>query len=270
MSKNEYYELEIGSEGLDYDILDASFNPTTQVFITHAGIKLGMKVLDVGCGAGVMTAWLAKQVGPTGHVTAIDNSDVQLAFARKRLEREQLTNVDTTVLSVYDISELNQTFDLIYCRFVLHHVHKPRQTIKLFFEHLNPNGIYIGEEGIISAAFAYPPSFSWQGYQPDLKQPNEEQDGLDRDGDFGMKIFYYAKQAGFEVDDCKIVQPVLWKKEQKQGLLSGLEAYKKTDLSHGTTEVEWQRKYDETVRLINDESQMVAFYGSCQVAGRKK
>jgi SAM-dependent methyltransferase len=270
MSKKETYELEIGDEGLDYDILDVSFNPSTQAFIVEAGLKPGMKVLDVGCGAGVMTSWFAKQVGPQGSVTAIDNSEVQLNVTRKRLQKENISNVKTIVLSAYDISELKEQFDFIYCRFVLHHLHSPRNTIKIFYDNLKPNGIYVGEEGIISAAFAYPASFAWNGYMPDLKDPELEKDGENRDGDFGMKLLYYAKKAGFDINNCKIVQPVLWKKEQKKGLLDGLTAYKKTDLEHGTTEEEWQKKYDETVRLINDDSQMIAFYGSCQIAAQKE
>jgi SAM-dependent methyltransferase len=269
MSKIEKYELEIGDEGLDYDILDVSFNPTTQAFISDAGIKPGMKVLDVGCGAGVMTAWLAKCVGPTGTVTAIDNSEVQLNVTRKRLEKENLSNVKTQVLSAYDIHQLNEKFDFIYCRFVLHHLHSPRSTIKIFYDNLKPNGIYVGEEGRVSAAFAYPASFAWNGYIPELKKPALEKDGENRDGDFGMKLFYYAKQAGFDIVNCNLVQPLLWKKEQKKGLLNGLKAYKKTDLEHGISEDEWQKKYDETVRLINDDTQMIGFYGSCQVAGVK-
>lgn len=269
MSKDDKYDFEIGEEGLDYDILDASYNPSTQAFILEAGLKPGMKVLDVGCGAGVMTAWFAKQVGPQGMVTAIDNSEDQLNVTIRRLKAEHISNVNTRVLSAYDIGQLNEKYDFIYCRFLLHHLHSPRNTVKIFYENLKPNGIYVGEEGIISSAFAYPPTFAWKGYIPELKLPAKEIDGQDRDGDFGMKLFYYSKHAGFDILNCKLVQPVLWKKEQKKGLLAGLKAYKKTDLEHGTTEEEWQKKYDETVRIINDDSQMIAFYGSCQVAALK-
>ncbi len=270
MTSNEKYELEVGEEGLDYDILDVSYNPSTQSFIKESGLKPGMHVLDVGCGAGVMTAWLAKQVGPTGSVTAIDNSDVQLNVTINRLKKENISNVKTQVLSAYDIGVLNTKYDLIYCRFVLHHLHSPRNTVKIFYDNLKQNGIYIGQEGIISSAFAYPASFAWNGYLPDLKHPSVEVDGLGREGDFGMKLFYYSKLVGFDILNCKLVQPVLWTKDQKKGLLSGLMAYKSTDLEHGTSEEEWQKKYDETVRLINDDSQMIAFYGSCQVAAIKK
>lgn len=269
MTQDEKYELEIGEEGLDYDLLDTSFNPTTQSFILNAGLKPGMNVLDVGCGAGVMSAWFAKQVGPSGSVTAIDNSEAQLNVAIKRLEQEKLSNVKTKLLSAYDIAQLNEKFDFIYCRFVLHHLHSPVKAIHLFFEQLKPNGIYLGEEGIVSAMFAYPPTFAWQGYIPDLKRPEEYIDGQNRDGDIGMRLLYLSKKAGFKILDTRLIQPLLWKKEQKSGLLSGMTAYKKTELEHGTTEEEWQRKYNETVRIINDDNQIIAFYGSCQVAAQK-
>lgn len=268
MTKGEKYDLDIG-EGLDYDILDKSFNSTTQAFILKLGIITGMNVLDVGCGAGVMTSWLAKQVGPEGTVTAIDNSEEQLNVTIQRLKKENLSNVKTKVLSAYDIAKLNEKFDLIYCRFVLHHLHSPRKTLKLFFENIKPQGMYIGEEGIISAAFAYPPTFAWHGYMPTLKSAENEVDGVERDGDIGMKLLYLSKKAGFDILDAQLVQPILWKKEQKKGLLDGLIAYKKTDLEHGTTEAEWQQKFDETTRIINDDNQMIAFYGSCQIAAIK-
>ncbi|HVV68772.1 MAG TPA: class I SAM-dependent methyltransferase [Gammaproteobacteria bacterium] len=269
MNNPEKYDFEIGEEGLDYDLLDKSFNPSTQAFVLKSGIKPGMKVLDVGCGAGLMTAWLAKQVGQTGLVVSIDNSEAQLNVTIRRIQQEKLSNVQTRVLSAYDILQLNEKFDLIYCRFVLHHLHSPRRALNVFYEGLNTGGLYIGEEGIIGAAFAYPPTFAWQGYIPEFKNPEDEIDGMERDPDIGMKLLYLAKKAGFAITDLNLVQPVFWKKDQKMGLLKGLIAYKKTDLAHGTTEEQWQHKFNETKRLIDDDNQIIGFYGSCQIAAIK-
>ncbi len=269
MTHNEKYECEIGKDGSKgLELLDLVFNPSTTAFIARNGIKPGMKVLDVGCGTGVMSRWLAQKVGESGKVIAIDNSADQVHAAQKATDK-QWQNIEYLTLSAYDILSLNQTFDLIYCRFVLHHLHSPRSTIKLFYDALNLNGIYIGEEGLVNAAFAYPPTFAWNGYMPELKHPSEERDDEGRDGDFGMKLYYYAKQSGFSIVDCHLAQPLLWKKEQKIHLLNGLKEFKKTELSHGTTEETWQKKYHETERLIEDDNQIIGFYGSCQVAAKK-
>lgn len=269
MSNKESYEFEIGSEGLDYDILDKSYNENTQQFLLNNGLKEGMHVLDIGCGAGVMTSWIAKQVGPSGSVLAIDNSPEQLQVTNKNLEKLNINNVKTQVLSAYDVVKLDKKFDAIYCRFLLHHLHSPRLAIKCFYEALKPEGIYFGQEGMIHAAFSYPDSFAWRGYLPTMIDTDKEKDGEGRDGDFGMKLLYNCIESGFFIQDCSYHQPLLWKKEQKEGLISGLLAYKQTELEQGLNENEWQKKYNEIIRLINDNKQLIGFYGSCLIAAHK-
>lgn len=75
-------------------------------------------------------------------------------------------------------------------------------------------------------AFSYPPTFAWEEYEPNIIAPDQEEEGADRDGDFGMKLFYTCRQLDFEILDCKIIQPVLWRNEQKMLLLENLKAYK--------------------------------------------
>src|SRR5436190_2176638 len=120
---DEKYDFDIGEEGLSYDLLDQSFNSSTKKCLLNAGLTQDMKVLDVGCGAGVMTSWIANQVGNGGHVTAIDNSPEQLSVTQRTLKNQNLSNVTTKVLSAYDIEHLREKYDLIYCRFLLHHLH---------------------------------------------------------------------------------------------------------------------------------------------------
>jgi ubiquinone/menaquinone biosynthesis C-methylase UbiE len=262
---NERYDLEIPEEGLDYDILDLTFNPTTETFITNAGIQPGMYVLDVGSGSGLMTHFLAQKVGLNGHVLSIDNSPEQLACAKRYCEQQRDSNVTFKELSVYDLETLGEKFDLIYCRFVLHHLHKPKFVIKLFYETLNKGGIYIGEEGIISAAFSYPSSTAWQ-FQRDSV---DDKEGINRDGDFGMKLFFWMKKAGFMINNMSLVQPVLTTCEQKKKLVDGHDAFKQTALLQGITEEEWEAEKQELIRLAEDDNAIVGFYQSCQVSGMK-
>lgn len=265
----EKYDFDIGKDGLDYDILDESYNSRTQAHLLKNGLRRDMHVLDVGSGAGVMTAWIAEQVGPDGSVTAIDNSQEQLALVTKRAEQLGLNNITTLVCSAYELTKLNKTFDAVYCRFLLHHLHSPRKAIDTFYQVLKPGGLYFGQEGIIHSMWAYPDTFAWRGYQPLLPQPGTVVEGDDRDGDFGMKLPFACKKSGFTIKDCQLEQPILWTKKQKQGILPGLVAFKNTALEQGITENEWQEKYNETIKIIEDPDQIIAFYGSCFVAAMK-
>jgi ubiquinone/menaquinone biosynthesis C-methylase UbiE len=55
--------------------------------IFGAVVHRGMRVVDVGCGAGFNTEGLARLVGPEGLVAAVDLQPRMLAMTRRRLER---------------------------------------------------------------------------------------------------------------------------------------------------------------------------------------
>lgn len=246
-----------------------AFNPTTKSFIEVNGIQPGMHILDVGSGSGRMTHYLANQVGLQGSVLSIDNSPEQLARAQGYCQRQGDKNVSFKQLSVYYLDSIGETFDLIYCRFVLHHLHSPRLAIQLLYQVLTKGGIYIAEEGIVSAAFSYPPSNAWHYSREKIRSPDEEKDESGRDGDFGMKLFYWMKKSGFLIKDTKLIQPILTTHAQKKKLLDEHDAYKKTALQQGKSAAEWETERQELLRLANDESTIIGFYQSCQVSGIK-
>jgi predicted methyltransferase len=57
------------------------------------GISLGASVADIGAGDGFFTTRLSVAVGPEGRVHAVDVSDSALDRLRRRIERNNLTNV---------------------------------------------------------------------------------------------------------------------------------------------------------------------------------
>lgn len=148
-------------------------------------------------------------------------------------------------------------------------MHSPRLAINIFHQLLNKGGIYIAEEGIISAAFAYPPSNAWHYSRTSISRPEQERDGLDRDGDFGMKLFYWMKSTGFKMQKSALVQPLLTTYEQKKLLLGGHDAYKETALLHGQSQADWEEQRQELLRLAEDDFSIIGFYQSCQICGVK-
>ena len=59
-----------------------------------AGIRPGMRVLDLGCGVGDAAFVAADLVGPDGYVVGVDRSAEALARARIRAEQRGLAQVE--------------------------------------------------------------------------------------------------------------------------------------------------------------------------------
>jgi cyclopropane fatty-acyl-phospholipid synthase-like methyltransferase len=78
----------IGEEELNrLEAQGAAIAPATRMIFAEAGIRPGMRVLDLGCGAGDVTFVAADLVGPGGSVVGVDRSPDALARARLRAER---------------------------------------------------------------------------------------------------------------------------------------------------------------------------------------
>ena len=58
--------------------------PVTERMVLAAGIEPGMRVLDVGCGAGDVSFLVAALVGPKGSIVGVDLDGEALKFAEER------------------------------------------------------------------------------------------------------------------------------------------------------------------------------------------
>lgn len=116
------------------------------------GLKQGSVVWDLGCGNGMMTAYLAKEVGPDGHVYAIDISETQLDLAKERVSTQGFKNVTYIKADVStEISFPRESVDIIFCRFLLMHVKNPDFVINTMKDVLKPDGRVVNQESTLSA-----------------------------------------------------------------------------------------------------------------------
>jgi cyclopropane fatty-acyl-phospholipid synthase-like methyltransferase len=80
-----HYALGHSEEELDRLKTQARLiDPITQRFFHEAGIGPGMRVLDVGCGAGDTSMLLAEMVGERGEVVGVDRASAAIAAAQAR------------------------------------------------------------------------------------------------------------------------------------------------------------------------------------------
>ena len=105
------------------------YEPITERMLESAGITTGMRVLDVGTGAGDVALLAAARVGPTGSVTAIDTNPTILTTARLRASAAGLTNV-TFLEADYRTLALDGGFDAAIGRLVLMYAPEPAAAIR--------------------------------------------------------------------------------------------------------------------------------------------
>jgi ubiquinone/menaquinone biosynthesis C-methylase UbiE len=115
-------------------------DPITRRFLASAGIVEGMRVLDVGSGAGDVAMLLATLVGPKGEVVGTDTALTAVDAAAHRIDAEGLSNV---TFAHGDPAEMTfeKPFDAVVGRYVLHFMKNPSAALAKLARHLRPGGI---------------------------------------------------------------------------------------------------------------------------------
>ena len=112
----------------------------TERLFRKAGIGPGMRVLDVGSGAGDVAILARKLVGETGEVIGTDRDEAQVAFASRRAQSMGYTNVHF-VTSDYSSLELGASVDAIVGRLVLLFARDPAAALAGVCRNVRSGGI---------------------------------------------------------------------------------------------------------------------------------
>lgn len=131
------------------------FGDLTRDVFQRAGIAAGMRVLDVGCGAGDVTFLAASLVGETGSVVGIDKSPDAIALARQRAEGAKLTNVRFETTDLSDISP-EDPFDAVVGRLILLYLPDAPAALRSLATHVKPGGVLVFQEVDLSTARCEP------------------------------------------------------------------------------------------------------------------
>lgn len=121
--------------------------------IENSDIREGMSVLDAGCGPGRVTIPVAKAVGPTGKVVAMDIQAGMLSKVQQKAEMKKLTNIKFLHAGVGDKRLEHSQFDRALMVTVLGEIPDPKTALEEIFYSLKPGGILSVTEIIFDPHF---------------------------------------------------------------------------------------------------------------------
>jgi ubiquinone/menaquinone biosynthesis C-methylase UbiE len=128
-------------------------NNSAGQIIQHLALKPGMKVLDFGCGPGRLTIPVAKQIGPTGEVTAFDMQARMLQRVRVKAQAEHLANI-RIIQGAAGAGKLGHNqYDRALLVTVLGEIPDQQAALAEIFESLKPGGILSVTEVIADPHF---------------------------------------------------------------------------------------------------------------------
>lgn len=122
-------------------LTDAVHAPALAALVDWLEVKAGMRVADVGCGAGGVTGMLAELVGEGGAVIAVDVAAAHLEATRARLEGTPYANrVSYHAGSVDDLPLEPASLDLVWCSHVVHGQPDALHSLRQLHTALKPGG----------------------------------------------------------------------------------------------------------------------------------
>ena len=151
---------QLKNEGARLALMSKLLDPMHRRYIEALGVvKPGARILEVGCGNGSISAWLAERVSPGGTAVAVD---LDLSLIHVRMSNLELRKADIVAGPVE-----RGGFDLVTARAVLHHVADPEAAMSNMIASLRAGGaLLLIEPDFLPVSVAEPPEVRsfWDGW----------------------------------------------------------------------------------------------------------
>ncbi len=119
--------------------LDQAEEAMLQLTCQRAGIQDGMRILDLGCGWGSLSLWIAEHY-PSCQVVALSNSLTQAEHIQAECDRLGLSTIDTLTADVSDV-ELDLRFDRVVSIEMFEHMKNYERLMAKIAGWLYPGGM---------------------------------------------------------------------------------------------------------------------------------
>ena len=114
------WDLELNqAESYEAYLVPAMFFPFTEMLIARAEPRSDDRILDVGCGTGIVSRMVSPMVGSSGRVVGLDIDKEMLAVASSLVPAD-VGQVEWREGDVVEMPFEDAEFDLVFCQAALH------------------------------------------------------------------------------------------------------------------------------------------------------
>ncbi|MFJ4364612.1 methyltransferase domain-containing protein [Streptomyces chartreusis] len=210
-------------------------------------LKPHMRILDVGCGPGTITADLAALV-PDGRVTGVDRAPGILEQARATAAGRGVSNVDFAVADVHALDFPDGTFCVVHAHQVLQHVGDPVGALREMARVTRPGGLIAVRDSDYRAMAWYPPSRGMDDWL-DLYRRVARANGGEPDA--GRRLKSWALQAGL-TDVTATSSTWTFSTEEERAWWSGLWADRTLASAYAERATEGGHATAEELRAVSE------------------
>ncbi|MFO8024820.1 methyltransferase domain-containing protein [Thiohalophilus sp.] len=127
-------------------------------YVEQIDLPSSARILEVGCGTGVILRNLVQRMNFSGSATGVDQCKAFIDAANKYAEQESITaELDFQVGDIHNLSFDDAVFDLVIAHTVISHVTEPVQVLAEMARVVRPGGIVAIFDGdYASLTYAYP------------------------------------------------------------------------------------------------------------------
>lgn len=142
----EFFQLVLGKHqkysccywGKDVETLDQAEDEALEITCERAQITDGQTILDLGCGWGSLSLYLAQRF-PQTEIVAVSNSDSQREFITQRCQEMGITNIDVITADINHFS-IDRQFDRVVSIEMFEHLRNYGAAFEKVSNWLRPDG----------------------------------------------------------------------------------------------------------------------------------
>lgn len=120
--------------------LDEAEEESLTLTCRNAALQDGQRVLELGCGWGSLTLWMAEQY-PASRIVAVSNSSSQRSYIEQRAAERQLGNVQVITADMNEFS-IDRTFDRIVSVEMFEHMRNYEELFRRISAWLAADGMF--------------------------------------------------------------------------------------------------------------------------------